>query len=40
METETNHYIIELNNRVRKYSAAKRESEIIKETIAAYNKII
>lgn len=40
METETNHYIIELNNRVRKYSAAKRESDIIKETIAAYNKII
>ena len=40
METETNIHIIELNKRVRIYSAAKRSADIIKETIAAYNKII
>ena len=40
METETNNYIIELNKRVRKYKAAKIEVDIVKETIAAYDKII
>lgn len=40
MNTETNHHIIELNKRMGKYHAVKREADIIKKTITSYDKIL